>query len=62
MITSPLHPGKHFVAAPEGYPIRGVWVPQDKTVLFIHPGPTKEKGKKLEYQIVKAAASQRKRW
>lgn len=47
------YPDRHFVKAPEGYPIRGVWVKHGWTVHFIHPGPLKEKGKKLEYMIVK---------
>jgi len=43
--------GKHFVNAPPGYPIRGVWVDKGKTVHFIHPGPSQDKKQKLQYQI-----------
>lgn len=52
----PCH-GKHFVPAPEGYPIRGVWVDQGKTVHYIKPG-----AKAGEHYMIGAVTKPKPRW
>ena len=47
--------GKHFVPAPAGYPILGIWVDIGKTVLYVKPGAKPGE----HYQIVKAGARDR---